>query len=322
LEQGWITGDDFRDALAKTGSSVTLDQIERWRRKGLLPHPRQVGHGRGKGSHVEVPGASIAQAQEIAWLYAIRRKRDWVGWQLWLRGYDVAERYWREPLANARIAIIDTQHAARRYECSSLAAKINSDTLKSRALVAVRNTPLYAPLTRIRADYVETLGGFLIDIVLGRFVGFSREGNSQPNRQERDAVLAVMGAKSAGSRHIADFTGAIEGELQDIAKAFSVIARRNSKTEPSLEARREFLAALEIGTSLYWISKVILRRKALGTFKRIAENPAIVTQAVMLLGWAEYRNISNTILPFLAIDQMRNSAVELTSKIHALTTKK
>lgn len=321
MEQGWITGDDFRDALAKTGSSVTLDQIERWRREGLLPHPRQVGHGRGKGSHIEVPHASVAQAREIASLYAIRRKRDWVGWQLWLRGFDVAERYWREPLTNARNAILDTRQAALRYECVSLAAHGNPVALKDGVLIAVRNTPLYAPLTKIPADYVETLAGFLLEIVLGKFTGFSREGNSQPNRQERDAVLAVMGANTTGSRLIADFAGIIESELQNIAKAFSAIARRNSIAELSPEARREFLAAMEIGTSLYWISKAILGHRALSTFNRIAANPAIATQAVMLLGWAEYRNISNTVLPFPIIDKMRNSAVELASKIRDLTTK-
>jgi hypothetical protein len=94
----------------------------------------------------------MAQAREIARLYAIRRKRDWVGWQLWLRGFDVAERYWREPLENACNAILDTRRAALRYERSAQAAKIDSDTLKSRALLTVRNTPLYAPLGKIRAE--------------------------------------------------------------------------------------------------------------------------------------------------------------------------
>jgi hypothetical protein len=321
LEQSYITGNEFCDALTKVGSSVSVDQIERWRREGLLPHPKQVGHGRGNGSHVEVPNASVAQAQEITRLYAIRRKRDWVGWQLWLRGFDVAERYWHEPLGIARNAILDTRRAAQRYERSALAAKIDPDTLKSHALPAVRNTPLYAPLAKIRAEYVETLGGFLIDIVLGRFAGFSREGNSQPNQEERDAVLAVMGANTAASRRIADFAGSIESVLQDIAKAFRTIARRNSLTEPPVEARHEFLAAMEIGTSLYWITKAILKPKALDTFNRIAADREITTQAVMLLGWAEYRNTGNTKLPLSEIDEMRNLAVELASITARLTTK-
>lgn len=268
-----------------------------------------------------VPSASVAQAQEIARLYAMRRKRDWVGWQLWLRGFDVAERYWREPLEKARDALLDTQQAARRYERSSMAETTNSDILKVRILAAVRNTPIYAPLTRIRAEYVDTLAGFLRDIALGRFIGFTHEGNSQPNRLERNAVLTAMGANTAGSRHIADFAGMIESELKVIAKAFSAIARRNSIAEPSREARREFLAAMEIGISLYWISKPILGHRALGIFNRIATNPANATQAVMLIGWAEYRSISNSIWPLSRIEEMRNLAVAMASEIRALTTK-
>lgn len=319
MESCWITGAEFRDALANSVSPATAEQVERWRREGLLPRPRQIGHGRGRGSHTVVPSASVAQAQEIIRLYAVRRKRDWVGWQLWLRGFAVAERYWREPLEDARNALLDTRQAAQRYERLSLAAHSDPVAIKDRVLSAVRHTPIHAPLTKIPAEFVETLTGFLRDIVLGRFIGFSHESNSQPNRKERNAVLKVMGADTPGSRRIADFAGTIESELQDIAKAFSTIARRNSIAEPSREARHEFLAALEIGTSLYWISKATLRHKALGTFNRIVASPAIATHAAMLLGWAEYRKISNSILPLSAIDEMRNQAIAKASKIRGLT---
>lgn len=320
MKHGWITGAEFRDALANAGSSATAEQVERWRREGLLPHPRQIGHGRGKGSHTEVPFASVAQVQEIVQLYAIRRKRDWVGWQLWLRGFGVAERYWREPLENARKALLDTRKAVVRYERSSLAANANPTVIKDQVLSAVRNTPLYAPMTKIPAEYVETLTGFFQEIVLGEFSGFSREGNSNPNRKERNAVLTVMGANTAGSRLVAGFSATIESELKDIAKAFAAVARRNSIAEPSREARHEFLAAMEIGISLYWISKPILGHRALGIFNRIATNPAIATQAAMLLGWTEYRNVSNSILPLSAIDEMRNSATAIASKFRTSST--
>src|SRR5690606_24318824 len=138
----------FRRVLAKADPPISSDQIERWRREGLLPSPMQFGHGRGRGSHTEVSSASVAQAREIARLYAIRRKREWVGWQLWLRGFDVAERYWCEPLEKARNAILETQQAVRRYERSAQAATVSSDTLKCRVLDAVRNTPLHAPLKK------------------------------------------------------------------------------------------------------------------------------------------------------------------------------
>ena len=139
---------------------MTPDQLERWRREGLLLRPRQVGHGRGKGSHSEVPQVSVAQAQAITYLYGRRRKRDWVGWQLWLNGFEVAEHYWREPLEKARNDILEMRQVARRYRRSSRAETSDPVTLKSQILTAVRDTPFHAALADIRPDIVETLGGF------------------------------------------------------------------------------------------------------------------------------------------------------------------
>jgi hypothetical protein len=315
LEQGWITGDEFYAALGNAGSLVTLDQIERWRREGLLPHPRQVGHGRGKGSHSEVPQGSVAQAQQIARLYAIRRKRNWVGWQLWLDGFDVAERYWREPMEIARNTVLETREAARRYKRSSPAQSGDPATLKRQVLAAVRDTPLYAALATIRPDIVETLAAFFAEIIIGEFAGFTRESDLRPNEDERAAVLAVMGVRTSANSQIADFTGLIEGELQDIAKAFSALARRKSIAEPSLEDRREFLAAGEIGKSLYSFYRVTLGRKPLSTLNRIIANPPIAIQAVMLLAWTEYRAISRSKRPFSEIAQLRKLAVQMASEI-------
>ena len=315
MEQGWITGQDFCKALAHSGLSVTPDQIERWRREDLLPHPRQVGHGRGRGSHSEVPQVSVAQAKEIARLYAIRRKRNWVGWQLWLSGFEVAERYWREPMEIARNCVLETREAARRYKRSSRAESGDPLNLKRQVLTAVRGTPVYAALTNIRPDIVETLAAFFAEIVIGEFAGFTRESNLSPNEDERAAVLAVMGVKVAATSRIANFAGLIEGELQDIGKAFSALARRNSIAEPSPEDRRELFAAFEIGKSLHSISKGVFGRKALRTLNRIIANPPIATQAVMLLAWTEYRAISRSKRPFSEIAQLRELAVQLAPKI-------
>jgi hypothetical protein len=314
LEKGWILGDDFSEALARSGASITPDQIERWRREELLPHPRQVGHGRGKGSHSEVPQVSVTQAQAIAYFYGRRRKRDWVGWQLWLNGFEVTERYWREPLEKARNDILETRQAARRYNRSSGAENSDPATLKSEILTAVRDTPFYAALANIRPDIVETLAAFFLELLIGEFAGFTRESDLRPNEDERAAVLAVMGVRASANSRIADFAGLIEGELKDIAKALSALARRNSIAEPSPEARRELLAAIEIGISLYSISKVMLGRKALGTLNRIVANPPISIQAAMLLAWTEYRAISRSKRSFAEIAQMAELALQLVSK--------
>lgn len=169
-------------------------------------------------------------------------------------------------------------------------------------------------LNKIPAELVETLAGFLQEILNGQFQGFSRDSDSLPNSQERDAVLIAMGVKSKLAQQIADFAGSIETELQQISDAIDAIAGRNSISEPSIEARKDLRAAIEIGVFLHRNSKTLIGGKALTAFNRIAENPNISLQSIMLLVWAEYRGISKTILPFSEIIELQRLASQLTEK--------
>lgn len=327
LSQALITGNELHTALAAAGSRVTPDKIERWRREGLLPSPNQIGHGRGNGSHTEVPLASVAQALEIAGLYAMRRKRNWVGWQLWLRGFDVAERYWREPLEKARSTIEWGREAGTNYnERQSKKTGLIASAIKSAALTIARRTPLFAPVAKLPPDMVETLIGYGIEILRGEFTGFSPAADDNPDR-DLDAVIEAIGAVMAEHHliggHSIDFKGQIEPALREIGKGFSRIIRQRRIAEPSPEARQEFLMGLEIGTSLYHNSKPQFGRNALGLgiFNRIATNPAITIQALMLLVWSEYRTISDMKLSFSQIAEMHELTTQLVSKNPELTMK-
>lgn len=201
----------------------------------------------------------------------------------------------------ARSDIIQIQEAARQREQTQLDTDLAPDDAKRIILQALQATPLHAPVTKISAEYVETLGGFLQEIISGQFAGFSRDDNSMPNPIEQGAVLSVMGIKSKFAQHIADFAGSIETELQQISEAFEAIAVRNSLCEPNIETRQEFHAAVAIGQFLHSISSDITGGKALTVFNRIAANSAISLQATMLLLWSEYRAISKTAQPISEI---------------------
>jgi len=314
LENHWITGQEFEASLRNAGSMATPAQIERWRRQGLLPRPRQIGLGRGRGSLITVARTSVAQAFEIERLMAVRRKGEWVGWQLWLRGFDVSDHYWRVPIETAQAWVLEAQIAARQFDLGKLESDFAPEDAKRVILRAVSRTPLYGPLSKISAEYVETLGGFFQEILKGDFQGFSRDDNSLPNSNERNAVLVTMGVKSKAAHRISDFAGLIEMELRQISNAFDVMAARNSIAEPSIEARQELLAAFEVALLLNRNSKALFGGKALTTFKRIAANPAISLQAVMLLLWAEYRETSKTILPFADVVEMQKIVSQFAEK--------
>lgn len=194
---------------------------------------------------------------EIERLIAIRRKRDWVGWQLWLRGFDVSAQYWRGPLENAQALISEMQTFARQLDLSHQDANLSGADIKQMILKAVRSTPLNSPLTKISDDYLETLGGFLQEIITGQFEGFSRDSNSLANSDEKEAVLISMGVNSKSAQQIADFAGLIELELRQISHVFGAMASRNSIAEPSIETRQELRAAFEIALFLHRTSKAL-----------------------------------------------------------------
>lgn len=319
LEQLWITGNELRATLAAAGLSVTSKQIERWRHEGLLPSPRQIGHGRGKGSHTEVPLASVAQVREIVRLYTIRRRRDWVGWQLWLRGFEVAEHYWLGPQERARDTIGWGREAGTKYnERQSKTTGLVASAIKSAALIILRRTVFFAPAAKLPPDMIETLIGYGIEILHGEFMGFSIAVDDGPNRDLQaviEAIGAVMAKRHLVGGHSIDFESQIEPALREISQAISRIMRQRGIAEPSPEARREFLMGLEIGMSLYSSSKPQLGRNALGLglFYRIATNPALTLQAAMLLVWSDYRENSKMKLPFSKITEMHEEAMKLVS---------
>lgn len=94
IEDGLLTKEAFDSALADRGIELTAHRVRTWRTRGLLPHAQRGGLARYSED-------SVAQAIEASRLFAVRNKEDYVGWQLWWGGYDVAEIYWR-PVIESR----------------------------------------------------------------------------------------------------------------------------------------------------------------------------------------------------------------------------
>lgn len=317
MKEGWISADQMRTELTAAGSSITDSQIERWRRQGLLPRPEQIGRGQGRGSIVIVPPESAAQALEIQRLYAIREKRDWVGWQLWLRGYQVDNRYWKPAIEQARSDIRQVRQYARNSDRITQSQLPEVEQLKVHVLAIFRNTPVYAPMTQIAAEMLETLLNFGKEIVLGQFSGFSRIGDNEPNSEERSAAIAMIGAAAADRDHIGEqklnFKGPIESILSNLSKSIGTVSRSRSMAEPSVQARQEFLQILETAADLYRSLSWIFGQSAfgLGVINRIAANPAINLQAAMLLIWSPFRQMTDDILSPTEIEKLHGKTREI-----------
>lgn len=310
----WISADAMRTELHVARSTISPSQIERWRREGLLPRPRQIGRGRGQGSIVAVLAASAAQALEIQRLFKIREKKDWVGWQLWLRDYAVDERYWRPALKRARAILRNVRDAARTYRNATQDREVDLSQLRKNVLTIVSGAPLHSPLRLLNPEMLETLVGFGIEVLLGEFGGFSRDEDGQA---ELAAISAMVGTQAADrsivSGHQIDFAARIEIVLRDTSTGLQKLSRKRVLAEPSSSSREEFISVLEIASMLYRSLTPIFGRSALGlrTFHRIAAKPAIDMEAVMLLSWMALRDMSDSLLTRLEIREMREAALTL-----------
>lgn len=84
------TAQKLRDLAAANGHTwLTLRQIERWRKAGLLPRPARRSLGRGRGMESTYPDGADKQLLAVCSLRAKRQSLSSLGWSLWLRGFPV-----------------------------------------------------------------------------------------------------------------------------------------------------------------------------------------------------------------------------------------
>ena len=98
---GFVTKADLFAAFARSDVCVSEDQLERWRGWGLLPSLRQVGLGQAGGSVAHYPEITVSQAIEANRLFEKKRSKEFVGFELWWRDFEVDQKYWR-PIIEAR----------------------------------------------------------------------------------------------------------------------------------------------------------------------------------------------------------------------------
>jgi hypothetical protein len=80
---------------AETG--LTMDQVRRWRREGLLPEVVQDQQAY-RGSVVLYPKGTCAQIRAASALFKQKNRADYVGVRLWRLGFPVDEKHWRPRL--------------------------------------------------------------------------------------------------------------------------------------------------------------------------------------------------------------------------------
>jgi hypothetical protein len=74
---------------ARAGHAITADQLARWHRAGLLPRPRQLSLGRGRGTISVYPAGTGEQVVALCQFKDEDRRLDRVACRLWWEGFPV-----------------------------------------------------------------------------------------------------------------------------------------------------------------------------------------------------------------------------------------
>lgn len=85
------------EKCAEIGLRISARQLAEWHRKGLIPEPERVFSG-GGGSDSIYPAGTLKQVFWCNQLMHTIRKTEEVGWGLWYLGFDVDERFWKDPI--------------------------------------------------------------------------------------------------------------------------------------------------------------------------------------------------------------------------------
>ena len=307
----WETREDLANAFAGAGVTISYDQLERWRGKGLLPKARQAGAGKGQGTIVYFPKGTAAQAIAIQRHLNEYEKLDYAGWRLWLEGFQVDDRYWRPHIEMACRNLIRVrefiQSVERRHERGT-----GQDTIYDKVgKKLLRRLPFYNPLSKLPNEIQASIPRVIAEIILGVFSTFQLHIMDDDGIKYRDTFLSGTGivphGKASRYSDAFDFKSHIESVLSVLSVSIEDISLNNAnEVFPQENVRAEFLNVTGIATSLYNTSGSNFeqpKRSLKIAFKIISmKNPLI--QATMLLIWDRYRKVSTNILSETEIEAL------------------
>jgi hypothetical protein len=263
----WITAAVLHARLVAESVPVTAGQLERWTGAGLLrPRRRQFSDPR-IGSVVWYPPTAfeqIRQAEDIR-----PRRFAHVGFVLWWRGFEVAEKYWRPQLKEVGTDYDLQRENARR----DLDRDRNDDepTAYDDAIRGMgRNIVLSRPKLRLTQGELATAARIFVDVGLAAV----RDMPESPGVDDElsDAAMAVraLGFEDGQNHHVArerlELAKALPGTLGDLATAStgSLTEAANAPRSEVRAARDDVRDVLDYAYCRYHTAAWILGRNAFG----------------------------------------------------------
>ncbi len=331
------TRDEIDAALiARTLKAVSDDQLERWRGAGLLPRVIQVPNAY-HGSSVRHSVGTAAQVCAIVELLAQKQLFDFVGWELWWRGFPVDEKYWKPTLVEAAKAGDRRLKKIRKRMAQN--DQINSDDLSAMPRTMFDEIRISGPtnfifsrvLRRIKNGELPILMRTLAETAVGRFDGFEPPTGDNGNSDGEIAARAFDLEKSqkasvkreigAWPRNLTDlildqqsgFADALPVVLDDLSRAHasSALMEAIERSRPELLcARDDVRNVLQIATDMHDALKWIYGPKAFGLRLAawLARHLSREKKAELILHFVLFRRMTTESLSSAEIQELATAA--------------
>lgn len=267
-----------------------------------MPPVKQVGKGRGAGSEVQFAVGSVALAIEIQRLLSIKKKFDFVGWQLWLKGYEVDARYWR-PQLESEAKFIKRIPAILRL--AQIKSNDDSRTIfDSFGVEAFRGFPVFKPLSKLDENSKAYVFGIIAEIATGQFAGFQSDASPDDKDDKRTFFSAMGFSKAKWAIELASrfgFFDQLEIQLQAISLAFAEIQSARVSAIETIEPaiRIEFSEAIAVVSNMELLASKALDRNQsiLNTGSKILNADNRQLQAQLFLIWYHFRKQRTLLSP-------------------------
>jgi hypothetical protein len=302
--------------LAETG--VTMDQVRRWRREGLLPDVFQDQQAY-RGSAVLYPEGTCDQIRAASALFKQKNRVDYVGLRLWRLGFPVDEKFWKPRLRLAgriadRVAHLlpgfverfdRESNASTFFEAAAASLSQTKDIVLSRikGRVAVNRLPAFVQI-------IEEVGS-------GDFVGFGHVVEGEEEIGGRATTVDALDLQSSERDSVLgrklNLLALLPNGLENVSIAISMghfAEIADAPTEEIAKARDDARNGLLIAHYLHEANRWIYGDGAFGLrfiawVVRKAPEPLIDGMTVLMF---RLRQVPGAILPSNKIAEMAEHA--------------
>jgi len=326
--QGHITKQEFLARLESAGAQIPETRIDDWCEKGLLQR-RQSGLGIETGGSVGLyREIAVQQALEIERLFKVKKRAAYVGWQLWWKGYQVDEKYWRP--------VFENQQAIFRRALPHLAkwlrkaTDLDMDTPGHGQAIAPED---FDPSLKLRARNMA-LDDFdaAVTVLLSASAGLNSEfyvdhTGGDETGYDRWATSTLLGFKQAEKDRVLGEGLNIGVALDDMLRALSSCPEaflkggqlfRGSNLASLHAAREDIRNALEAAVMIREATEWIYGRNAfgLGLAAWFAEKAPSSSLAAIIIAWKQVRarEGSDRFLSSPEIAEMRDKSAQVLAR--------